>query len=304
MLGAVFEAKKEICGKRNLMKLKFAFAVLAVIVLTFSSLDGWAQLIFSTDAGATFPPLEQWKNAVIAGDATALKTFYSTNPAAEIEANKVEGNADADCAFWLGLKARSIKLEIVRFETRPDAASVIFNAVAETPNGTITIADSTGWLKQGDDWRLRYVTRTDAPHLKQPSDMKKDLYPADPDARAEIKESEEKAAKEHKRILLVFGANWCYDCHVLDLAFHRSDFASVMEGYEVVHIDIGPDGKKNADVAQEFQVPLDKGVPALAVVGSDGKLLVSQKNGEFENARALTPEALLDFLNKWKPESR
>jgi thiol:disulfide interchange protein len=111
-------------------------------------------------------------------------------------------------------------------------------------------------------------------------------------------------AKEHKRMLLVFGANWCYDCHVLDLAFHRSDFASVMEGYEVVHIDIGPDGKKNVDVAQEFQVPLDKGVPALAVVGSDGKLLVSQKNGEFENARALTPEALLDFLNKWKPESR
>jgi thioredoxin 1 len=304
MLGAVFEAKKEICGKRNLMKLKFAFAVLAVIVITFSSLDGWAQLISSTDAGATFPPLEQWKDAVIAGDATALKTFYSTNPTAEIEANKVEGNADTDCAFWLGLKARSIKLEIVRFKTRPDAASVIFNAVAETPNGTITIADSTDWLKQGDDWRLRYVTRTDAPHLKQPSDMKKDLYPADADARAEIKESEENAAKEHKRILLVFGANWCYDCYVLDLAFHRSDFASVMEEYEVVHIDIGPDGKKNADVAQEFQVPLDKGVPALAVVGSDGKLLVSQKNGEFENARALTPEALLDFLNKWTPESR
>ena len=77
-----------------------------------------------------------------------------------------------------------------------------------------------------------------------------------------------------------------------------------MTRYEVVHVDIGDDGKKNADVAKEFQVPLNKGVPALAVVDSDGKLIVSQKNGEFENARALTPEALLEFLNKWKPESR
>jgi thiol:disulfide interchange protein len=123
------------------------------------------------------------------------------------------------------------------------------------------------------------------------------------DARAEIKEAEEKAAKEHQRILLVFGANWCYDCHVLDLAFHRPDFVPVMAGYEVVHVDIGPDGKKNADLAKEFQVPLDKGIPALAVLEGDGKLVVSQKNGEFEDARSLTPEALLEFLNKWKPDT-
>ncbi|MGC1964618.1 MAG: thioredoxin family protein, partial [Candidatus Sulfotelmatobacter sp.] len=74
--------------------------------------------------------------------------------------------------------------------------------------------------------------------------------------------------------------------------------------YEVVHVDIGPDGKKNADLAKQFQVPLDKGVPALAVADSAGKVVVSQKNGEFENARAMTPEALLEFLNKWKPEVR
>jgi len=53
-------------------------------------------------------------------------------------------------------------------------------------------------------------------------------------------------------------------------------------------------------LAEQFQVPLDKGVPALAVLESDGKLIVSQKNGEFENARAMTPEVLLEFLTKWK----
>jgi thioredoxin 1 len=57
-------------------------------------------------------------------------------------------------------------------------------------------------------------------------------------------------------------------------------------------------------LVRQFEVPLDKGIPALAVAESDGKLVISQKNGEFEDARSLTPEALIDFLNKWKPESR
>lgn len=130
------------------------------------------------------------------------------------------------------------------------------------------------------------------------------LYPANVDAREEIKDAEEQAGKEHKRVLLVFGANWCGDCHVLDRAFHRADFASAIAGYEVVHVDIGPDGKKNNDLARQFEVPLQKGIPALAVLESDGKLLVSQKNGEFENARAMDPQAFLSFLNKWKPQAR
>jgi thiol:disulfide interchange protein len=106
-------------------------------------------------------------------------------------------------------------------------------------------------------------------------------------------------------LLLVFGANWCFDCHVLDLAFQRKDLAPVLAAnYEVVHVDLGPDEHKNADLVQQYQIPLDKGIPALAVAESDGKLVVSQKNGEFEDARGLTPEVLQEFLNKWRPEGR
>jgi len=260
----------------------------------------------AADSTTGFPPLDQWKAAIVAGDAAALKALYSTDPAAQVQANGGAANADADVNFWLSLKARGMKLEIVRMKERPDAESIIFKAEVQTgPNGeTMNVTDAQGWRKQGEQWRLVGAERTDAPHLKQPSDMKKDLYPADADARAEIKKAEDKAAKEHQRILLVFGANWCYDCHVLDLAFHRPDFASVMAGYEVVHVDIGLDGKKNGDVAKQFDTPLDKGIPALAVVEADGKVVVSQKNGEFEDARSLTPEVLLEFLNKWKLEAR
>jgi ketosteroid isomerase-like protein len=287
------------------------FRYLVVLVVTVSTVlgaqDGFTQASAAADPPTGFPPLDQWRTAIVAGDAAGLKALYSADPAALVQANGVAASADADVNFWLGLKARSMKLEIVRMTERPGGEGVIFKAEVQTglPNGEIvSVTDNQGWRKQGDQWRLVGAERTDAPHLQQPSDMKKDLYPANADARAEIKEAEEGAAKERKRILLVFGANWCYDCHVLDLAFHRPDFASAMASYEVVHVDVGPDGQKNGDLAKEFQVPLDKGIPALAVLEGDGKLVVSQKNGEFEDARSLTPEALLEFLNKWKSETR
>jgi hypothetical protein len=282
----------------------FRYIALLIAAVAMTLCGQYVLALASPESPTRFASLEQWKAAVLAGDAAALKEFYSGDPVAQVMANGVKTDTDADVNFWLGLKARSIALEMVAVLDRPKGTSVVFKAEVQLANGqTLTVADGQMWRRQGEQWRLMSVERADAPHLKQPSDMNKNIYPADADAKAEIKEAEEKAATTHKRVLLVFGANWCYDCHVLDLAFHRPDFASVMSGYEVVHVDIGPDGQKNGDLAKQFDTPLNKGVPALAVVDSDGKVVVSQKNGEFEDARSMTPEALLEFLNKWKPEA-
>ncbi|MGA9392223.1 MAG: thioredoxin family protein [Candidatus Sulfotelmatobacter sp.] len=283
------------------------------VLLLAGILTGIAAAMFAGERGfaqtsvagpsANFAPLEQWKAAVLAGDAVALKALYSADPLPKIQANGIVTSADADVDFWVSLQARSIDLEIVAVIERPWGTSVVFKANVQLPNGqTLRVTDGQGWKKQGDQWRLISSERADAPHLKQPSDMNKNIYPVDADAHADIKRAEESAAAGHKRVLLVFGANWCYDCHVLDLALHRPDFAAVMAGYEVVHVDLGIDEKKNADLVKQFDVPLNKGIPALAVVESNGKLVVSQKNGEFEDARSLTPDALLEFLNKWSPK--
>jgi hypothetical protein len=90
---------------------------------------------------------------------------------------------------------------------------------------------------------------------------------------------------------------------VLDLAFHRPDLVPVLErDFEVVHVDVGR-GDKNQDLMEEYKVPMKRGIPALAVLESNGKLLFSQQQGEFENARSLAPADLLQFLNKWKPQT-
>src|SRR4051812_11552022 len=68
----------------------------------------------------------------------------------------------------------------------------------------------------------------------------RELYPDNADAKKEISEALDAAAKEHKRVLLVFGANWCFDCFALDYRFHQANIQPIVEkNYRVVHVDIG-----------------------------------------------------------------
>ena len=63
---------------------------------------------------------------------------------------------------------------------------------------------------------------------------------------------------------------------------------------------VGNNGiKSNFDIAERYGIPLRKGVPALAVLDSDGRLLYSQKNGEFESMRSMDPKSVNDFLKRW-----
>lgn len=130
--------------------------------------------------------------------------------------------------------------------------------------------------------------------------IKKHLYSATANPRVDIAAALKQARAEHKRVILDFGGDWCGDCQVLDIYMHQSPNAELLEkNFIVVHIDIGQ-MDHNVDVAQRYKVPIDKGVPALAVLNSDGKLLYSQQNKEFENMRNMRPEDVTAFLKHWK----
>ncbi|HEX5236482.1 MAG TPA: thioredoxin family protein [Silvibacterium sp.] len=128
----------------------------------------------------------------------------------------------------------------------------------------------------------------------------RNIYSATANAHADIAKAIRTAAKEHKRVLLDFGGNWCGDCQVLNIYFHQAPNQAILDkSYVLVDIDIGH-MDKNVDVAQKYDVPLKKGVPALAVLDPHGHLLYSQKNGEFEAMRHMDSESVTEFLNKWK----
>jgi thiol:disulfide interchange protein len=127
------------------------------------------------------------------------------------------------------------------------------------------------------------------------------IYPATTNAAADIDAALQQAAGSRKRVLIDFGGNWCGDCIVLDRVFHEPQNALLLQQrFVVVHVNVGERGiDHNLDIGERYGVPLGKGVPALAVLDSSGRVVYSQKNGEFESMRRMDPKSVNDFLVRW-----
>src|SRR5437588_13113023 len=168
------------------------------------------------------------------------------------------------------------------------------------PLWLVTLVGFCGVLGWGSAAFSQKPSLPDDAGFLEPVTVKTDLYPLDADAKKEIEAALKAAGAIHKRVMLIFGANWCYDCHVLDRALHEGDAGQIVkERFVIVHVDIG-EADKNLDLAKKYRTPLDKGVPAVAILGSDGELLYSSGEGEFESARKMMKKDLKAFLQRWK----
>jgi len=166
----------------------------------------------------------------------------------------------------------------------------------------IVVAGLSGALVWGCPAFSQTPSPPDANGVLEPATVKKDLYPVDADAKKEIEEALKLAASQHKRVMLIFGANWCYDCHVLDRALHEGTAGEIVKkSFVLVHVDIG-EGEKNPDLLKTYKIPLDKGVPAVAVLASNGRLLYSSGDGELEASRKIMKRDLVASLLRWKAE--
>jgi thioredoxin 1 len=134
--------------------------------------------------------------------------------------------------------------------------------------------------------------------LQPPTHPNPQLYRTDANAAQDIREALATAAKQHKRVLLDFGGNWCIDCHILDNAFHQPRIAPLLnDNFVLVHVDVGQ-YEKNLDLAKKYHADLDKGVPSLSVLDARGNVLYATK--DFERARVLSEDDVIQFLDKWK----
>jgi thiol:disulfide interchange protein len=124
-------------------------------------------------------------------------------------------------------------------------------------------------------------------------------YRADADAHKDLAAAQARARTGHKFVMVIFGANWCEDCQVLHRSLDSADARDYVEKhFEIVSVDIGDDGKKNADVAQSLGVTLAKGVPAAAFFNWDGTPVGRTDNGELEPSRTYQPKQILHFLQE------
>jgi thioredoxin len=122
-------------------------------------------------------------------------------------------------------------------------------------------------------------------------------YNEQADAVADVQHAIAAAQVDHKKVLLVFGANWCPDCRALDKAMHGSSQHLIDSEFDVVKIDVG-NFDKNLTLANRYGNPIAKGIPAVVVVGARNQVLYSTKGGELANAGKMSEQSIYDFLKQ------
>jgi len=116
------------------------------------------------------------------------------------------------------------------------------------------------------------------------------------DAKADIRAAIADAGQADLPVLVVFGANWCGDCKVLDMAFKTGASAPLIrKNFRVVKVDVGR-FDRNLDVAQSYGVPLKKGIPAVVVLSPQGKVVYATRAGELADARNMGDTAIYEFF--------
>ena len=134
--------------------------------------------------------------------------------------------------------------------------------------------------------------------------MGPDIY--DPKAPAEklIASAIQHAKSEDKRVLLLFGANWCPWCRRLHRALTLESAAQTQlrQKFVLVFIDANTrnDKQRNAAVIAKYGDPLQYGLPVFVVLDREGKQLTTRETASLAaDTDAQVGERVLAFLKEW-----
>ncbi len=142
-----------------------------------------------------------------------------------------------------------------------------------------------------------------APDASQPPPEVERPYEEGVDAQAQIDRAIAASNGDGRRVLLVFGANWCPWCRRLEHVI-RNDavvHAALTRGWRVVHVDVGADGSEtNADVQERYGDPAALGLPCLVVLDDRGGVAHLQETGSLEDGDRHDPARVVAFLRDWR----
>lgn len=128
------------------------------------------------------------------------------------------------------------------------------------------------------------------------------VYDSEANAEEQIAAALAKAQARDKRVLLVFGGNWCGWCIKLHKVFDEDEeIASLLRAeYETVWIDIAQ-FDHHPDLAERYlELTNRHGVPFLAVLDANGEALTTQETGALEEGPRHDPAKVLAFLRQWR----
>jgi thioredoxin-related protein len=135
-----------------------------------------------------------------------------------------------------------------------------------------------------------------------PPSQQQEIYDTKADANAQIAAAQTRAQRDHQRVLLMFGGNWCGWCVRLHgvLTGDEETARLLRDEYQLVMVDVGR-FDRHMDIADRYGVELKKsGVPFLVVLDAEGEVLARQETGSLEKGKGHDVKKVRAFLRQWQ----
>lgn len=134
--------------------------------------------------------------------------------------------------------------------------------------------------------------------------MGPDIFDTKADGVKLIEAALVQARQEDKRVIVLFGANWCPWCRRLHRALTSSPDLTerLRQKFVLVYLDANTrhDKKRNAAVIEKYGNPLRYGLPVFVVLDRDGTLLTTRESGSLAAPTDQeTAERIRAFLVEW-----
>ncbi len=124
------------------------------------------------------------------------------------------------------------------------------------------------------------------------------VYDESADAQAHVSQALAKARDENKQVMIVFGANWCGDCTMLDGEFKKPALKTLLDAnYVIVKVDVNR-FNKNLDVVKPYGDVIKKGIPSIVIASPANQLWYATNGGELADARKMGETGVAEFFRE------
>jgi thioredoxin-related protein len=136
------------------------------------------------------------------------------------------------------------------------------------------------------------------------------IYDKTADAKVQLARAMEKAKHDDKRILLMFGGDWCGWCHKLHGLFQSDREIAHVLSYEYVLVTVDTEAPNAHELLETCKAALPKdelkgfGYPFLTVLDAQGKVVKAQQTDVLEVGDHHDPKKVAAFLEQWKVAPR
>ena len=124
------------------------------------------------------------------------------------------------------------------------------------------------------------------------------VYDESADAPTQVAQALAKAKTDNKQLMIVFGANWCGDCKMLDGEFKKPALKALLDkNYVIVKVDVNR-FNKNLDVVKPYGEVIKKGIPSIVIATPMNQLVYATNGGELADARKMGEAGVAAFFQK------